>query len=115
MKKRSVVRVIELVCGVAATLFIAGIVVPTLLQGKISGGHAGFAGSLHTMKMAGITFMFTIQNLIFAGLGAGFGTAVALLVTSPAFARIIHGWMNGSHFVAGDAPADHEVGVSAAI
>ena len=115
MKKRNVVRVIELFFGVAASLFIAGIVVPTLLQGKVSVGHAGFAGSLHMLKMAGMTFTFTIQNLIFAALGAGFGTAVALVVTSPAFARVFHGWMTSSHFAGGDAPADHEVGVGAAI
>ena len=115
MKKHSVVRVIELACGVAATLFVAGIVVPTLLQSRLSAGHAGFAGPLHIMKMAGMTFTFTIQNLIFAALGAGFGTAVALTVTSPAFARVFHGWMTSSHFAGGDAPADHEVGVGAAI
>jgi hypothetical protein len=93
MKKRSVVRVIELMCGVAASLFIAGIVVPTLLQSRLSAGHTGFAGSLHMMKMAGMTFTFTIQNLIFAALGAGFGAAVALVVTSPGL-RKSFSWMD---------------------
>jgi hypothetical protein len=82
-KLRSCLSVIQLVVCEAASLFIAGIAVPSLLRSCAVTSHALTGGSFHHLTVAGVTFSYTVQNLGFATLGALLGTALAWAIDSP--------------------------------
>lgn len=115
MRKQKVIRVFQLVCGVTAILFIAGIVVPSLLPSRLSANHTGFAGSLHVMKIAGMSFTFKLQNILSAVLGAACGTGIALVLASSTLAKKIQGLTTLSRFVASDARLVHRIGLPGAL
>lgn len=74
---------LQLLIGETACLFLAGIVVPSLVRSAMVSKHALTAGSLHALSICGITFSYTFRNLAFAVLGGVFGAALALAIDSP--------------------------------
>jgi hypothetical protein len=74
---------IQLLVCEAASLFIAGIAVPSLLRSCAATNHALSAGSIHHLTLAGVTFSYKFLNLGFAGMGALFGAAMAWAIDSP--------------------------------
>ena len=62
---------------VVITLFIAGIIVPSLIRSDLATKEALAAGSLRTINVAGIAFSYTHQNVEFAVLGALAGSMTA--------------------------------------
>ena len=81
---RDLFTVLELVAVVLVTLFLAGIAAPSFHRSEEAGSHALASGSLHTLTIAGIAFTYTFWNLAFAILGALFGAAAVLAMSSPA-------------------------------
>jgi hypothetical protein len=77
MKKRKAFSFVLLLIEVAFTLFVAGIVVPSLLRSDFATKEALAVGSLRIMKIAGIAFSYTRQNVEFAILGGIVGTIAA--------------------------------------
>jgi hypothetical protein len=73
-------RRVQLFLGLALTVFVAGIVVPSLVRSGVATREALAAGSLHTIKIAGFTFLFTYKNLVAAILGVLIGGTVALVI-----------------------------------
>jgi hypothetical protein len=69
-----------LLIEVAFTLFIAGIVVPSLLRSDLDTKEALAVGSLRTINLAGFAFSYTTQNVAFAVLGSLVGTLAALAI-----------------------------------
>ena len=82
-KLRRCLSVILLVVCEAASLFIAGIAVPSLLQSCAAANHALTAGSFHHLTVAGVTFSYKLLNLGFATMGALLGAAMAWAIDSP--------------------------------
>jgi hypothetical protein len=80
---------LQLVAVVLVTLFLAGIAAPSFLRSEAAGSHALTSGSLHTLTIAHIPFTYTFWNLAFAILGALFGAAAVLVMSSPASPRSI--------------------------
>src|SRR5438445_11168084 len=70
----------QLLLGLALAVFIAGIVVPSLLRSGIATREALAAGSLHALKVASVTFLFTYKNLVAAILGVLIGGSAALAI-----------------------------------
>ena len=62
------------------TVFIAGIVVPSLFRSGVAPKEALAAGSLHTINTAGVTFLFRYKNIVVAILGVLVGAAAALVI-----------------------------------
>ena len=81
---KDVPTVLQLVAVVLVTLFLAGIAAPSFLRSEAAGSHALASGSLHTLTIARIPFTYTFWNLASAILGALFGAAAALAMSSPA-------------------------------
>ena len=81
---KDVSTVLELIAVVLVTLFLAGIAAPSFLRSEEGGSHALASGSLHTLTIAGIAFTYTFWNLASAMLGALFGAAAVLAMSSPA-------------------------------
>ena len=79
-KKQKAFSLLQLLIEVLLTLFIAGIVVPSLLRSDLATKEALGARSLHTINIVGITFSYTNQNVGFAILGALVGTMVAFAI-----------------------------------
>lgn len=71
---------VQLFLGLALTVFIAGIVVPSLVRPSAATREALAAGSLHAIKIAGMTFLFTYKNLVAAILGVAIGGTAALVI-----------------------------------
>jgi len=84
MTIKDVSTVLELVAVMLVTLFLAGIAAPSFLRSETAGSHALASGSLHTLTIARIPFTYTLWNLAFAILGALFGAAAVLAMSSPA-------------------------------
>ncbi|MGB7847026.1 MAG: hypothetical protein WBL63_15530 [Candidatus Acidiferrum sp.] len=80
MKKQKAFSFLQLLIEVAITLFIAGIIVPSLFRSEWATNRALAAGSLHTINVAGIAFSYTNQNLGFACLGALAGAITAFAI-----------------------------------
>ena len=80
MKWEKGFRRVQLFLGLALTVFVAGIVVPSLVRSGVATREALTAGSLHTIKIAGFTFLFTYKNLVAAILGMLIGGTVALVI-----------------------------------
>ena len=81
---KDVSTVPELVAVMLVTLFLAGIAAPSFLRFETAGSHALASGSLHTLTVARIPFTYTFWNLASAVLGALFGAAAVLVMSSPA-------------------------------
>ena len=81
---KDVSTVLELVAAVLVTLFLAGIAAPSFLRSEVAGSDALASGSLHTLTIARIAFTYTFWNLASALLGALFGAAAVLAMSSPA-------------------------------
>ena len=80
MKRHKASSFVLLLIEVVFTLFIAGIVVPSLFRSVLATQEALAAGSLRTIDILGITFSYTTQNVEFAILGALVGTMLAFAI-----------------------------------
>ena len=80
MKMQKVIRVFQLIGGAIITLFLAGILVPSLMGSTRSANHSIFPGSLHTIQIAGFAFQYKLQNILAAVLGMLFGAASARIM-----------------------------------
>jgi hypothetical protein len=83
IKLQDAVSFLKLWAGLTAGLFIAGIAVPTLLRSEMATHFVLAAGSLRTLTIGRITFMYTSENLGFAILGGLVGAAIALAIEFP--------------------------------
>ena len=81
---KDVSTVLELAAVVLVTLFLAGIAAPSFLRSEVAGSDALASGSLHTLTLARIAFTYTFWSLASAILGALFGAAAVLAMSSPA-------------------------------
>jgi len=81
---KDVSTVLELAAVVLVTLFLAGIAAPSFLRSEVAGSDALASGSLHTLTIARIAFTYTFWSLASAILGALFGAAAVLAMSSPA-------------------------------
>jgi hypothetical protein len=79
MKKQEVIRVFQLLGGVMSTLFLAGILVPSLMGSTRSSNHHLFPGSLRTIQIAGVAFQYKVYNIAAALLGTLCGGVLALV------------------------------------
>jgi hypothetical protein len=79
-KARNAVSILPLLSGVTISVFIAGIVVPSLIRSGMATNHDLAAGSLHTLTIGGVVLSYTLKNLGFAVLGALFGSLLALAI-----------------------------------
>jgi hypothetical protein len=84
MKMQKVIRVFQLIGGAIITLFLAGILVPSLMGSTRSANHSIFPGSLRTIQIAGFAFQYKLQNILAAVLGMLFGAASARIMASRA-------------------------------
>src|SRR6266478_5376351 len=80
MKRQKAFSLVLLLIEVAFTLFIAGIVVPSLLRSNLATKEVLAAGSLRTISIAGVAFSYTTQNVALAILGGLVGTLAALAI-----------------------------------
>lgn len=80
MKRPKAFSLLQLLVEVVITLFIAGVVVPSLLRSAVATNHALAAGSLRTINIAGIAFSYTNRNVEFAILGALVGAMTAFAI-----------------------------------
>ena len=80
MKRQKAFSLVLLLIEVVFTLFIAGIVVPSLFRSILATKEALAAGSLRTINIVGIAFSYTTQNVEFALLGALVGTMLAFAI-----------------------------------
>jgi len=83
-KRQKAFSLLQLVIGLVITLFVAGIVVPSLLRSAVATNEAFTNGSLHTIRIAGLMFSYTYKNVAFAILGALVGATGAFAIASPA-------------------------------
>jgi cyanate permease len=81
MKKQNPVRVFKLASVLTLTVFLTGIVVPSLMHARSAADQTSLFGSLYTTKVAGFTFAYKLQNILAAILGAGFGGVMAFIAS----------------------------------
>jgi len=81
---RKALSVLEPLSGVALSVFIAGILVPSFLRSGMATHHGLAIGSLHTLTTGGVKLSYTLESLSFAILGAMFGSLIALAIEFPA-------------------------------
>ena len=74
---------LQLLSEVTITLFVGGVVVPSLVRSGTAMSHAAAVGSLHTLTIGGVTLTYTLENVGFALLGGLLGTLVALAIEFP--------------------------------
>lgn len=80
MKRQKILSLTLLLFELALTLFIAGIVVPSLLRSELATKEALALGSLRVVNIAGFAFLYTTQSVGFAILGSLVGALVAFLI-----------------------------------
>ena len=83
MKRQKAFSLLQLLIEVVITLFIAGIVVPSLLRSNAATIEALARRSLHTVNIAGVVLSYTNQNVEFAILGALVGAMAAFAIPFP--------------------------------
>src|SRR2546421_7020821 len=83
MNKQKTFSLLQLLSEVAITLFVAGLVLPSLLRSDLITSEALAAGSLHTIHIAGVVLSYTSQNVEFAVLGALVGAMAACVIPFP--------------------------------
>jgi ABC-type phosphate/phosphonate transport system permease subunit len=103
MKKQEVIRAFQLFGGVMVTLFVAGILVPSLMGSTKSANHSLFPGTLHTIHIAGLAFRYKLQNILAALVGTLFGAVMALVLSSRAARKKNTGSPAPAPSAAGDA------------
>jgi hypothetical protein len=80
MKRQNVFSLAQLFIEVIFTLFIAGIVVPSLLRSESATKEALALGSLRVIHIAGFAFSYTTQSLKLALVGSLVGAFAALVI-----------------------------------
>ena len=80
MKRSKAFSLFQLLLELGTTLFLAGIVAPSLLRPELAKRHVLTAGSPHVISIAGVAFSYTNQNLAFAILGALVGSLAAFAI-----------------------------------
>ena len=83
MKRQKAFSLLQLLIEVVITLFIAGIVVTSLVRSDLATKEALAVGSLHTINLAGVVLSYTNQNVEFAILGALVGAMAAFAIPFP--------------------------------
>jgi hypothetical protein len=80
MKRQKALSQLQLLVELAMTLFITGIVVPSLLHFGLVPNRSLAGGSLHAINIAGVTFLFTYSNIGVAILGMLTGVIAAFVI-----------------------------------
>ena len=80
MNRQKASSLVLLLAEVAFTLFISGIVAPSLLRSDLATKEALASGSLRTFNLAGLAFSYTAQNVALAILGGLVGTMAAFAI-----------------------------------
>jgi len=80
MKRQKTFSFLQLLIEVIMTLFIAGIVVPSVFRSNVTSSEALAVGSLRTINIVGNAFSYTNQNVAFALLGALVGAMAAFAI-----------------------------------
>jgi hypothetical protein len=80
MNRQKAFSLVLLLAEVAFTLFISGIVAPSLLRSDLATKEALASGSLRTFNIAGLAFSYTTQNVALAILGGLVGTMAAFAI-----------------------------------
>ena len=114
MKKQKAVRMFQLFGGVIITLFLAGILVPSLMGFTRYANHNVFPGSLHTMKIAGIAFKYKLQNIVAALMGTLCGAVMTLIKAYRTATKKNTGSPAGAQNAAGDAGLARLAGIDPA-
>ena len=83
MKRQKAFSLVLLLIEVVFTLFIAGIVVPSLLRSDLPTKEVFAVDSPRTINIAGIAFSYTTHNVEFAILGALAGAMAAFAIPFP--------------------------------
>jgi hypothetical protein len=83
MQRQDALSLLQLLIELGITLFIASIVVPSLLRSGMATTEALAGGSLHTINIVGVTFSYTYKNVGFAILGMLAGAIGAFVLASP--------------------------------
>jgi hypothetical protein len=83
MKSQKAFCLLQLLIEVVITMFIAGIVAPSLLRSDAATKEALAGRSLHTVNIAGAVLSYTNQNVEFAILGALVGAMAAFAIPFP--------------------------------
>jgi len=83
MERQSSLSLLQLLVELGITLFIASIVVPSLLQSGMVTYEALARGSLHTINIVGVTLLYTYKNVSFAILGVLVGAIGAFALAFP--------------------------------
>ena len=83
MKRQKAFSLLLLLVEVVITLFIAGIVVSSLVRSDLATKEALAVGSLHTINLAGMVLSYTNQNVEFAILGGLVGAMAAFAIPFP--------------------------------
>ena len=87
MKRQKVFSLALLLVEVAFTLFIAGIVAPSLLRSELATKEVLALGSFRAINIAGVAFSYTTQSVEFAIVGSLLGTLAAFVFHFLAAAR----------------------------
>ena len=80
MKRQRASSFVLLLIEVVFTLFIAGIVVPSLFRSELAAKEALAPGSLRAINIAGFAFSYTTQSVEFAILGSLVGALAAFVI-----------------------------------
>ncbi len=83
MKRQKAFSLVLLLIEVVFTLFMAGIVVPSLLRSDLATNEVLAVDSPRTINIAGMAFSYTTKNLEFAILGALAGAMTAFAIPFP--------------------------------
>ena len=86
-KRQKVFSLALLLIEVPFTLFIAGVVVPSLLRSELATREALALGSLRAINIAGFAFSYTTESVGLAILGSLAGTLAAFVIHFRAAAR----------------------------
>lgn len=96
LKRQNTLSLLLLLIELAMTLFVAGIVVPSVIRSSVATKVALARGSLHTINIAGVKFLYTYKNIGAAVLGMLIGAAAAFTIAYPAAApprnRVFRFW-----------------------
>ena len=84
MKIQKAFSLVLLLIEVGVTLFVAGIIAPSLLRSAFATNMVMAVGGLHKIKIGGLAFSYTVQNIEFAILGGLAGTIAAISIHFPA-------------------------------